>query len=203
MSTAQLFEANWNGFPVICAGRADKQEEGSYTLLNKLLQHETKIMRITFGTILATAFLLLLSPRCSANSDELLQKVQAEADQSAEALGGEVDLSFSASVKWAVPNLPRMVSEDGKVQILGANLRYSFERVFPVDEGRGEFRSQEEVSFDGSRYYIGSFHLTRPGVRVLSAGTSPVKDLRQQEVKSCLYLESAGFTLPKRVAEFQ
>lgn len=134
---------------------------------------------------------------------QLLRECKAALQRSVTALQN-VDIGFTVEVDWRIPNLPRMTGESGHIYLEGGKAYYRFERTFPPLPGRPHVVELEEIAYDGHTYYLGKNSKGgSPSIKTM-LGDNPDSPYAWQHVtKTCLYLEAAGYRLPRKVAQWE
>jgi hypothetical protein len=115
-----------------------------------------------------------------------------------------VDIEYTVKVDWQTPNLPRMTGESGHIYLDDGKMYFRFNRTFPPLSGRPHVVELEEATYDGNTYYLGkNSEGGRPSIRTMLGDNPDSPQAWQNFTKTCLYLEAAGYRLPRKVAEWK
>lgn len=115
-----------------------------------------------------------------------------------------VGIDFTVKVDWSVPGLPRVTGEKGFIYLEDGKVYYRFERTFPPLPRRPVVVELEEISYDGRVFYLGKNSKGATPSIITMIGDNPENpQVWQNYTKTCLYLEAAGFQLPRKVAQWK
>ncbi len=115
-----------------------------------------------------------------------------------------VDIEFTVKVDWQTPNLPRMTGESGHIYLDQGKMSFRFERTFPPLPGRPHVVELEEETYDGKTHYLGKNSVGGTPSITTMLGDNPNSSYAWQHfTRTCLYLEAAGYRLPRKVAQWK
>jgi hypothetical protein len=115
-----------------------------------------------------------------------------------------VDIEFTVNVDWRIPNLPRMTGESGHIYLDDGKMYFRFNRTFPPLPGRPHVVELEEIAYDGNTYYLGkNSEGATPSIKTMLGVNPNSAQAWQNFIRTCLYLEVAGYRLPRKVAHLR
>lgn len=114
-----------------------------------------------------------------------------------------IGFDFSATHQYQAPSLRRPTADLGYFYMNNGRFFYTHSRTYPKRPNREAQAIKEELSYDGTVFYMGKPNSNGQGIIFKFLGDNVEDEEAKDESVTCPYFEAAGFQLPRTPVEWR